>query len=45
MRSFALLMLAASSSPALAAPAIVQAPPDPLGDLALLRALAGVPSL
>ena len=37
----ALLLLAAASAPALAPPpAIVPAPPDPLGDLALRRALA-----
>lgn len=41
MRSLALLLLAAASAPAFAQPsAIVPAPPDPLGDLAVRRALA-----
>lgn len=41
MRLLALLLLAAASAPALAqSSAIVPAPPDPLGDLALRRALA-----
>jgi hypothetical protein len=41
MRSLALLLLLASSPAALAAPAIIPAPPDPLGDLAARRAAAG----
>ena len=41
MRLLALLLLAAASAPAFAQPsAIVPAPPDPLGDLAVRRALA-----
>jgi hypothetical protein len=40
MRLLALLLLAAASAPALAQPSIIPAPPDPLGDLAVRRALA-----
>jgi hypothetical protein len=40
MRTLALLLLLASSPAGLAAPAIIPAPPDPLGDLAVRRALA-----
>ncbi|HEV7658794.1 MAG TPA: hypothetical protein VGO55_03000 [Allosphingosinicella sp.] len=41
MRSLALVLLAAASAPAFAQPSvIIPAPPDPLGDLAMRRALA-----